>query len=125
MTSGSSQEEKQITLALRVVNGLKKFNSGILRSDVNCDKKFVKVLLVSCIGIMKIAQKELDPLVIDFIKGTLRHLCMFIFEFKFLIHSHIYLPDLFVIRVENRSNDFQQVLESSCDDLLKGNFSAV
>lgn len=113
----NGQDHKQITLPLRVVNGLKNFNTGNLRHDRNTDKKFIKVLLVACIGVVKVKANQMDPLTIDFIKGNLNYsnICI---KLK-LTHSPINFisTDLFTIRCDERSIDYEEIVRSSCMEL--------
>lgn len=60
----------QVTLPVRIVNGLKNLNTGSLRAKPNYDNKFVKVLLIACIGKAKINENKMDPLIVDFIRGN-------------------------------------------------------
>lgn len=60
----------QVSLCKRVVEGLAQFNSSGFKYSPTYDMKFVKVLLIACIGRQKISVKELDPLSMGFIKGV-------------------------------------------------------
>lgn len=60
---------KQVSLSKRIVDGLTQFNSSGFRDSPSYDMKFVKVLLVSLIGIENIAKNELDEFCLDFLKG--------------------------------------------------------
>lgn len=55
-------EWKQLCLTKRVVKGLTAFNTDGFRNSIDYDKKFIKVLLVACIGITEIQTGHLDPL---------------------------------------------------------------
>lgn len=56
----TKDDSKEVQLASRVVNGLKELNSGDKRANPVLDKAFIKILLVSWIGIQKIKDHGLD-----------------------------------------------------------------
>lgn len=59
-----------ISLPKKVVDGLIAYNTGGFRNFIQCDKKFVKILMVTCIGMHTIQSKApYDPLKMEFIKG--------------------------------------------------------
>lgn len=62
---------KPVTLTNRIVKGLIAFNTGSFRDSIRYDEKFIKVLIVACIGIDGIRAQENDPIKIDFIKGMI------------------------------------------------------
>lgn len=64
------EERKQVTLPLRIVNGLSALNTGTLRLSIQNDKKFMKMLLISCVGLGKITENQIDDLAMNFIKGN-------------------------------------------------------
>lgn len=61
---------KVMNLSSRVVNGLKVFNGDSFRHVASIDRKFVKALLVCCIGVKEINQDILDPIAVSFIRGN-------------------------------------------------------
>lgn len=62
---------KAINISARVINGLKVLNGGLFKKSVSVDRRFIKALLVCCIGQANIAADILDPIVVAFIKGNL------------------------------------------------------
>lgn len=61
---------KVMNLSSRVVHGLKLFNGNSFKDVISIDRKFVKALLVCCIGGKEIAQDTLDPIAVSFIRGN-------------------------------------------------------
>lgn len=61
---------KVMNLSSRVVNGLRIFNGDSFKDVISIDRKFVKALLVCCIGGKEIAQNTLDPIAVSFIRGN-------------------------------------------------------
>lgn len=66
---------KPFCLTNRVVKGLTAFNTDGFRNSTDYDKKFVKVLLVSCIGTTKIQSGQSDPFAIEFIQSKISIHC--------------------------------------------------
>lgn len=62
---------KGITLTKRVIDGLTYYNTGNRRGNVEYDKKFVKVALVSCVGVENVKNGQINPLRVSFIKGKI------------------------------------------------------
>lgn len=116
-------EWKQVTLSTRIVNGLSSFNTGCFRYDATYDEKFIKVLLVTCIGVANIKNHQLNPLVIDFIKGEFEYIRFYLDLSCWIM---IFLStDLFDIRIQSRKVkifDFETLLKKSCADIEKGRY---
>lgn len=65
---------EEITLSVRVVNGLKDLNGNDKRDNVSKDKTFVKALLVGVFGVKAIKDGHVNKYVVRFIKGELKSL---------------------------------------------------
>lgn len=85
------KEWKQITLPKRIIAALTTFNTGWFLYDGSYDEKFIKILLLACIGIANVKKNLLNALDVEFIKGELKHL---------LQYSFVVLIDLFVIKLQ-------------------------
>lgn len=68
VSSGSNFQ--QVNLTQRVVAGLIGFNAIGFRDALAYDVKFIKVLLVACIGRRNIENGKLNSLAVKFIKGN-------------------------------------------------------
>lgn len=107
---------KQITLPKRVVIGLRSFNSGGSRDNIAYDEKFIKVLLVVCIGVDRICLKQKDPIEINFIKGSKRTSLKYN-TFKYLFYS-FQICLLFVVTT-NASNSLTNLSIRASKSSLK------
>lgn len=90
-----------MNLTNRVVKGLTYLNSEGFRDAIPYDKKFIKALLVACIGIEKIIRKEFDALAMEFIQGKKRgtffvnavyYVVLKSIYFRFVRNSHQWNP---------------------------------
>lgn len=68
---------EEITLSVRVVNGLKYLNGNDKRDNVSKDKTFVKALFVGVFGVKAIKDGGVDKYIVRFIKGELKYLFSF------------------------------------------------
>lgn len=64
---------KEVTLAVRIVGGLKVLNGDNKRHDTTKDQMFVKALLVGLIGVQAIKNGDVDNYVVRFIRGKLTY----------------------------------------------------
>lgn len=67
----SKEGAKEISLAAKIVNGLKQMNAEGKRQNSHLDQNFVKVLLVGLVGTKAIRTQGVNENVIRFVKGTL------------------------------------------------------
>lgn len=58
-----------VTIMRKAVDGLLKWNSEGFASNPEYDKRFIKALLIACIGQRNIAAGNFDNNIIEFIKG--------------------------------------------------------
>lgn len=65
---------KEVTLAAKIINGLKQMNTSVTRENQCFDKAFIKALLVGLIGIKEIKTHGVDTAVLNFIKGFYQYL---------------------------------------------------
>lgn len=85
---------KQVNLQSRVVIGLTRYNLHGFRHSAVYDKKFIKILMISVVGLPEIRGNSMDPMKMDFIKGILYHItsksayCSLSQRFLLIIHFH-------------------------------------
>lgn len=63
-------EMKVINLSARVVNGLTQLNGERFRNLAIIDHKFIKALLICCVGTKNLFEDNLDAISVAFIKGN-------------------------------------------------------
>lgn len=103
-----------------MIKGLKRFNMDGFRSSVEYDRKFIKVLLVACIGIASVCFGQMDPFAIEFIKGKTSSKNEAKNE-SFHILFFFLFSDLFVIRCDGddvRIGRFEETMKRCCDELI-------
>lgn len=60
---------KAVTITKKVVDGLFKWNTdGFLPSD-DYDRRFIKALIIACIGRKNVMENKMDEVALEFVKG--------------------------------------------------------
>lgn len=64
---------KLVTISKVVVEGLLKWNTSEFISSHSHDRRFLKALLVACLGKVNIENNIINDITLDFVKGELKN----------------------------------------------------
>lgn len=65
---------KAITMPKKVVDGLLKWNTEGFSSSLEYDRRFLKLLIITCHGKKNVIENQFHPAADQFVKGMDKHL---------------------------------------------------
>lgn len=114
---------KAVTIPKRLVDGLIKWNGDGFLTSFEFDRRFLKALIISCIGQKNVLEGQIHEPVFEFIKGFPSITLIYRFQYLLQIEFH-FIPDIFNERLKkgNRTESDGALLRKCIDEIASENF---